>query len=179
MNTTFRLNLVFSGVDLDDDDVFEDLAQFDHINWRAQGKLTYASVVIDSATVCEAVERVRTEVANVAPSAQLLSLEDDLVSIPDVASRIGVTREAVRNWASGRRQGGFPRPLGIVGDGIKVWAWRDVNAWLMANLRVGDAEKLPTSLEVAEINHWLRQRSTSTTPSRVRCGDDRTTSLPL
>ena len=137
--TKFRLNIVFTGVDLDDDQVFEALAERSDILWRAQSDAAYATATIDAPSALKAADFVTKAVMELVPSAHPIRLDDDLVSISDVASRVGVTREAVRNWANGTRQANFPFPRGVVGDGIKVWAWADVNNWLLENLSFGDA----------------------------------------
>lgn len=152
---TFRLNLVFSGVDFDEDTVFEALAVLPNVAWRAHGGIAFATAVVDAFSVQEAADQVARQVTQLVPPARAIRLDEDLVAIPDVAGRVGVTREAVRNWANGTRHAGFPMPRGIVGDGIKVWAWADVNAWLRANLSLGDLEEFPSAQDTAEINAML------------------------
>jgi hypothetical protein len=150
--TTFRLNIVFSGVDFDDDDVFEALAEAPNLVWRAQGRYAFATAIVDAASALKAADLVTYQVTKCVPSARPIRLDEDLVAIPDVASRVGVTREAVRNWANGTRHANFPLPRGVVGDGIKVWAWSDVNRWLRENLNLGDPEDFPTAHDAALIN---------------------------
>lgn len=56
---------------------------------------------------------------------------DNMVTLRDIADRIGRTREAVRLWASGERgPGGFPAPELITTGGEKVWDWEQVAYWL-------------------------------------------------
>jgi predicted DNA-binding transcriptional regulator AlpA len=150
--TTFRLNIVFTGVDFDDDQVFETLAEVPHILWRAQGAFATATATADADSPLQAAEAVVQQVIDRVPSASPMRLDEDLVAISDVASRVGVTREAVRNWANGARHANFPLPRGIVGDRIKVWAWSDVNAWLRENLNLGDPEECPAAHDAALIN---------------------------
>lgn len=149
---TFRLNIVFSGVDFDDDDVFDALAELPTIVWRAQDSLAFATATIEAGSALKAADLVTQQIRKRVPSARPLRLDEDLVAIPDVASRIGVTREAVRNWANGTRHANFPAPRGIVGDGIKVWAWADINLWLRESLNFGDPEEFPTAHDAALIN---------------------------
>ena len=150
--TSFRLNIIFLGVDFDDDDVFEALAELPNVVWRAQGRYAFATATIDAVSALKAADLVTQQVTKCVPSACPIRLDDDLVSIPDVASRIGVTCEAVRNWANGTRQANFPLPKGVVGDAIKVWAWSDVNRWLRENLNIGDREEFATAHDAALIN---------------------------
>jgi hypothetical protein len=143
--TTFRLNIVFSGVDFDEDEVFEGLAEIPNILWRAQGAFAFATATIEADSALKAADLVTQQVNERVPSARALRLDEDLVAIPDIANRVGVTREAVRNWANGTRHANFPLSRGVVGDGIRVWAWSDVNSWLRENLHLGDPEEFPTA----------------------------------
>jgi hypothetical protein len=50
--------------------------------------------------------------------------------VSDIAQRIGRTRESVRLLVDGKRgPGRFPPPIGVVGDGIRVWPWSVVLEW--------------------------------------------------
>jgi hypothetical protein len=56
---------------------------------------------------------------------------DNMVTATDIASRTGVSREAVRLWATGQRgPGNFPKPTLITTGGEKVWDWQQVASWL-------------------------------------------------
>lgn len=150
--TTYRLNIVFSGIDFDDDKVFEALGALSNLYWRSEGPLTFATAIIDSKSVMAASMQVVEQVTAVVPTACPIRVDEDLVSISDIASRVGMSREAVRNWANGTRQSNFPIPKGIVGDTIKVWAWSSISNWLNANLSLGDKEYFPTEIEIAQVN---------------------------
>lgn len=56
---------------------------------------------------------------------KLCRMATELVSGAEVGRRLGVSREAVRQW---RGQPGFPEPLAQVGRSM-VWDWRVVEAW--------------------------------------------------
>lgn len=59
---------------------------------------------------------------------------DEMVTLAQIADRAGVTREAVRLWATGqRRNGGFPAPVVMTPAGEKLWDWQRVAAWLLDN----------------------------------------------
>jgi len=56
---------------------------------------------------------------------------DNMVTLADIATRAGVSHEAARLWAAGRRgPGNFPPPVLITPGGEKVWDWEQVAAWL-------------------------------------------------
>jgi hypothetical protein len=79
-----------------------------------------------AAAVSQLVERVTKAV----PAAVPLRVDPDLVSVSDIARRVGRTRESVRLLIDGKRgPGSFPAPLGVVGEGIKVWPWSVVLEW--------------------------------------------------
>lgn len=98
-------------------------------------------------------------VTHLLPRARPIRLDEDLVSIPDIASRVGVSREAVRNWANGLRHSNFPLPRGIVGDGIKVWGWSEVSRWLHNNLHLGDSEAFPNAYDIAFVNAHFSEKA--------------------
>ncbi len=60
------------------------------------------------------------------------SIDLDLVDVSEIAERVGLTREGVRNWLSNpRRTGGtFPKPLGILPGKVRVWSWYDIHSWI-------------------------------------------------
>jgi hypothetical protein len=56
---------------------------------------------------------------------------DSMVNLQDIADRVGVSREAVRLWAAGKRgPGGFPKPILITTGGEQVWDWGQVAPWV-------------------------------------------------
>jgi hypothetical protein len=76
---------------------------------------------------------------------------DTMVTATDVANRTGVSREAVRLWATGQRgRGGFPKPVLITTGGEKVWDWSQVERWLP-----GQEERSQESAAVNAARHVL------------------------
>jgi transposase-like protein len=71
---------------------------------------------------------------------------DNMVTLRDIAERIGVDRETVRLWATGQRgPGGFPAPELITPAGEKIWDWDQVAPWIgqhqhRAAFEIGRAE---------------------------------------
>jgi hypothetical protein len=58
-------------------------------------------------------------------------VDDDLVDLSEIASRVGRSRETVRLWSLGRRgEGGFPVASGLLPGSLKIWEWDAVNRWL-------------------------------------------------
>ena len=58
-----------------------------------------------------------------------------LVSMADIAARLGRTREGVRLLVAGARgPGGFPPPVTDPRSRYRVWRWSDVRRWLATHL---------------------------------------------
>ncbi len=61
---------------------------------------------------------------------------DNIVTLLDIAERVGKSREAVRLWATGQRgPGGFPHPTLVTTGGEKLWDWQQVATWVQASMR--------------------------------------------
>jgi hypothetical protein len=61
-------------------------------------------------------------------------LDQDLVTLADVASRIGQSRESVRRYVMGTRgPGDFPPPVNPAREGTVFYRWSEVARWLRHN----------------------------------------------
>jgi hypothetical protein len=59
---------------------------------------------------------------------------ENLVNLRGIANMAGVTHEAVRLWATGRRNpSAFPNPIIITPGGERIWDCEDVVDWLRQN----------------------------------------------
>lgn len=62
-------------------------------------------------------------------------LDQDLLTLADIADRIGRSREAVRRYATGERgPGGFPPPVNPAREGTVFYRWSEVAPWLRQHL---------------------------------------------
>lgn len=85
---------------------------------------------------------------------------DNMVNLLGIAQRAGVTREAVRLWATGKRgPGGFPKPTLISAGGEQIWDWSVVAPWI---------EK-----HQAETAHAVVVNTTAIEALRIFCTADR------
>jgi hypothetical protein len=76
--------------------------------------------------------------------------QDDLVTMLDIARRVGRTRASVRMLVNGQRgPGGFPHPELVTTGGEKVWNWPDAAAWLRDELGMA-VEVPPHELMIAD-----------------------------
>lgn len=74
--------------------------------------------------------RLIDQIHAVLPQAVPVRLDQDLVSIPDIAERFERGRESVRLLIDGKRgPGQFPASIGTVGNAIRVWPWAVVLDW--------------------------------------------------
>ena len=85
-----------------------------------------------------------------------------LVSMADIAVRIGRTREGVRLMITGARgPGGFPPPITDPRSRYRLWRWSDVALWLTRNLgeEMSDAnDEILAALNAGlELRHHRRQ----------------------
>ena len=92
-----------------------------------------------------------------------------LVTISEIARRVGRSDESVRLLAEGKRgDGSFPRPAQGGGEGWRLWQWAEVSAWFAARSSDDVAERLAEesvfSHLIAAINASLLLRAPSTSP---------------
>jgi predicted DNA-binding transcriptional regulator AlpA len=86
-----------------------------------------------------------------------LAVEDELVSMADIAERTGRSRQSVSMLVSGRRgPGGFPRP---VAGNVRspLWHWADVGSWFEHNAS-GEVSIEDRTRTIASINGALANR---------------------
>lgn len=65
-----------------------------------------------------------------------------LVSLSDIAARVGLTRAAVSHYAQGKRGAGFPAPVVRVTTESPLWDWVEVARWLRSQGRLTMRELL-------------------------------------
>ena len=76
--------------------------------------------------------------------------QDNMVTMLDIARRVGRTRASVRMLVNGQRgPGGFPHPALVTTGGEKVWNWPEVAAWLRDRLGLA-VEVPPHELTIAD-----------------------------
>jgi hypothetical protein len=81
----------------------------------------------------------------------LRALDQDLVTLADIADRIGRSREGVRRYATGERGGGgFPPPVNPGRDGTVFYRWSEVAPWLRDRIGLDIPEQDP-ALVVADL----------------------------
>ncbi|MQA86031.1 MAG: hypothetical protein GEV03_15735 [Streptosporangiales bacterium] len=132
---TFQLNLSYRNVDVEDLDQLEAIAKtVPHAYVICVDGQTRILAALEATSAIEAVELLVEAIHSADAHAEPVAVELSLMSISEIASLVGLNREAVRLWTVGKRgPGNFPAPVDTVGDRIKVWAAHDVWLWLKDN----------------------------------------------
>ena len=90
----------------------------------------YADFVREAASFGDALCSALGQVESV-PGVRVARVEpDDLVTMSEIAQRLGRSRESVRLLVSGERgPGGFPPPASHLKARTRLWRWSEVAAW--------------------------------------------------
>jgi hypothetical protein len=132
---TYTVSVVLGNVELTDE-VLDDLfARIDDVVPSAIDGAVKVTAPVEASDDESAAFQLVDRVQAALPRAVALRLDQDLVSVSDIAERTGRTRESVRLLVDGKRgPGGFPTPVGSVGDAIRVWPWAVVAGWFRTAL---------------------------------------------
>jgi hypothetical protein len=158
MPSTFKVGVVFEGLEHGSLGLVS-RALPEAVLFEAGGATTVRATVRapgPAAAVSELVERVTKAV----PAAVPLRVDQDLVSVSDIARRVGRTRESVRFLVDGKRgPGRFPPPIGTVGDGIRVWPWSVVLEWFdkVLGVDLGEDAVPPLTAAVLDVGFATRR----------------------
>jgi hypothetical protein len=80
---------------------------------------------------------------------------DELVTMSEIARRLGMTREGVRKRVAGLRgPGNFPPPAGSLTQRSPLWHWADVLRWHGTHLQQADGPGAGNP-ETAEVNRAM------------------------
>jgi len=143
----YKIPLVVDGLNLDDDAVLSTIGEhLSDLMWTRENGQVCATIFVDDQHPVMRGKAAAARIRNVFPYACVHRVNREIVGIPEIAEHAGVTAEAVRLWATGKRgPGHFPVPIGWTGGGnkgpSKLWYWGDVNAWLEANYELGDGHR--------------------------------------
>lgn len=159
--TPTEVSVVVEGLDLDDEAILDVLAQhFDDLLFSESAGIVTATVMVESDPIraaLEAADRIR----DAFPDVRVPRVDPDLVTVSAIATRVGVSRQAVRQWVTGPASTPFPTPfptpfaaLEPEGKPMKVWRWADVTPWL-AQVKGLAFESLPTPQQMAAIDAGL------------------------
>lgn len=149
----FRIRLRDALTDEDADRLYEAVDEEVAIEEGPMGH--FVGFEREAATFLDAVLDALDEV--IALGFEPISVEDELVSMADIAERTGRSRQSVSMIVSGQRgAGGFPRP---VAGNVRspLWHWADVAAWFedVAHSKLSFEDRTRT---IASVNGALADR---------------------
>lgn len=138
-----QFTLIVEGADLQAEEHIDALfaAGCDDATAGRIGTTQYMDFDREAETLADAVFGATEAIEGAVPQARVVHVEpDDLVTMAEIADRVGRTRESVRLLINGERgPGGFPPPATHFKHRNRMWRWHDVEAWFVDAL----GEKLP------------------------------------
>ncbi|MFD5984914.1 hypothetical protein ACH4A7_31995 [Streptomyces cyaneofuscatus] len=161
-----HIPLIVRNVDLDDDSTAEQLAlNLADFAWQEAGGQVVATFFTTSSDPVAAAAAAALCIRRVLPQASVERVDEQFVSLADIAARAGLSHEAVRLWAAGKRRttgAPFPVPRAEVGQGrtaTKIWTWPEVLVWLEAHycLDLEPDTAYLTARQVAHLNALLQE----------------------
>lgn len=158
VDVTLRVN----GIDLDDYETGNTLSRdFPFMLWHERdGMITMTMAVSADDPLSETVETCRKMEAAL-PGLKFIGVDRDFVSVTDIATRVDLTREAVRKWTGHKT---FPAPQGMVGrDSVKFWAWTEVVEWLQTHRGLALDEDLLSVAQMTQLENCLMLNPDHTT----------------
>jgi hypothetical protein len=133
---TYTVSVVMKDVELTDDVLEALFAGVEDVVPSSVAGVVKVTAPVEAPDDESAAFRFIEQVRSTLPEATVVRLDQDLVSITDIAERVNRSRESVRLLADGKRgPGRFPAPVGTIGDGIRVWPWAVVLMWFREMLR--------------------------------------------
>lgn len=133
--TEYAFEVVVEGIDVEDDEMMDRLDEIEGVVLLSEvNGIVGIHLAIDASTPGDAAQTGIHLVESAIEGCRVRRIDLDLVAAAEVADRVGVSRQAVNQWASGRRSGDpFPESLGVVARGSRVWAWSSLMPWLAAH----------------------------------------------
>ncbi|CAH0302468.1 YfeC-like transcriptional regulator [Rhodococcoides fascians] len=119
----------------------------------SHGDLSIATTLVQAEDAVEAGLKAARELDACGLPVHRTSL--DLVTRQDIADRVGVSRQAVGNWARGDRHESDPFPGRHSSVAGGVWLWADVASWLTSRGLLSENVAYPSSTEHAVIDACL------------------------
>lgn len=166
---TTKIVLAVSGVDLADPDQMLALdTHVGNVGWIATGGVTQGVIYTDLAYPVGVAVAAAQRIMALVPGASVPRVDEELVTVGDIADRLSLAHETVRLWSVGKRRASgpaFPAPRATLGSertAMNVWAWSSVVEWLRQCYFDPEPGVLYLSdRETAELNLLLANRSRS------------------
>ena len=162
--TFHHFTLIVDGPDLQDDTLIDAAFEAgcdDAAIGRIDG-IQYVDFDREAASLDQAIISAVADLERITGVDVVRIADAGLVSMADIATRIGRTREGVRLLITGARgPGGFPPPITDPRSRYRLWRWSDVTLWLTKHLgeelAVADDEILAAFNAGLELRHHKRR----------------------
>jgi hypothetical protein len=144
-------------IDITDERQMEYLASLlPDFHWSYVDDSYLLTAFVDAENAFQGAQIAVCQLAQHLPSVRLGEVELAIASISDVAELAEVHRETARLWVLGKRgPGNFPRPLGVTGEGQRVFESAKVIAWLEEKYGLSFESKPATLAEKAAIDEYV------------------------
>lgn len=128
---SYALCVIVNGFDLDDEyqNAGLECLSYDALVSRTGG-VTRVDADVAAPSAIDALLQLINDLRTI--NVTVVRVDPDLVDVPEIAERLGVTRESARLWATGARRSGFPSHYAVVGS-TRLWFWADVQEWASRN----------------------------------------------
>lgn len=134
---TFEFSIIASGPDPEADDFetrFYDAGCDD-----ATISFQKGHIILDFAREAESIDdAVSSAIEAVGSTGAVVNRvePDPLVNLSEIASRVGMTRQAITQYSKGQRGKGFPAPVAKITTDSPLWDWPDVALWFFRQGKV-------------------------------------------
>ncbi len=129
---SFNFTLIIEGADLQTDEAQDALFQAgcDDATFGMVDGVQFAEFDREAGSYGQALTSAMATIQRTIPGARVVQVLDDLVTLSDIAERLGRSRESVRLLVAGRRgPGSFPPPVSFLRTRNRLWRWTDVLRW--------------------------------------------------
>lgn len=156
---TYQFVLIVEGADLQSDEMFDAVfdAGCDDALVGCSNGVQFVDFDREAPSAGEAVRSAIAALEGLPGITVVRIVGADLLSISDIATRTGRTRESVRLLVAGKRgPGGFPPPATDPRNRYRLWRGNDVQRWFAEHY--GDQPICPEADVVATVNAELELR---------------------
>jgi len=154
------VTLQVSGIDIDDAHTGQILGeQFPALLWQGENACLTVTFEVDDAKAPAEVLDVVRRLESAFPSFIVTRVDRDLVSTTDIATRVGVSREAARKWG---KEIGFPAAFATFGGNHNAWLWSEVLAWLDDARGIRLDERVANEAVMVQIDNCLMRNPDAT-----------------
>lgn len=172
--STFSFTLIVDGPDLQDAEVVDALfeAGCDDALVGSSGGVQFLDFDREADTLGEAVLSAVGDVESVEDLSVARIADAGLITMADIAARVGRTRESVRLLVAGKRgPGGFPPPATDPRSRYRLWRAGEVEHWMKAYL--GEEAEWREDLFLTALNLGLEFRHQCAHLSQAEVADIR------